>query len=141
MSIIIVDKFSHNCNITIANINRKIKLDNKESGVAIPKKLPTGNFIILLKDSKSNTIMSLIWYGFYENNEFGKILHVNYSYTFNEFRNNGYNKILRLKLELIGTNNNANYITSCPFQSSKSKQILIKLGYISKKNCFYKKIN
>ena len=138
MSIIIIDKNS--LSQFIRKINKKINSDNKESGTNIPSILPNDNFIILLRDTKSDSILSLIWYGIYQNDEFGKILHVNYSYTFLQFRNKGYNKLLRTKLELIGIENCVEYMTSCPFENSGSRQILIKLGYTNRNNFFYKKI-
>ena len=94
----------------------------------------------MLKDKNSNEILSFIWYGFYYNDNFGIILNVNFSFTFNKFRNNGFNKLLRLELEKIAILNNIQYITSVPFENSSSKKILINLGYVSKQNYFYKKI-
>ncbi len=82
----------------------------------------------------------VIWYGFYNNEKFGRILHVNFSYTFNQFRYNELNKLLRIELEKICIQNNIKFITSVPFENSPSKIILINLGYVSELNFFYKEI-
>lgn len=106
----------------------------------LPKQLDKENFIIMLKDKNSDEILSFIWYGFYHNDKFGTILHVNFSFTFNKFRFNGFNKLLRVELEKICIGNNIQYITSTPLENSPSKKILINLNYIMEFNCFYKKI-
>jgi hypothetical protein len=124
----------------INKLNNKIKLDDNRTGTFIPKYLNQENFIIVSKKKYSNDIMSLIWYGFYNNEKFGRILHVNFSYTFNEFRSKGLNKLLRFELEKICIQNNVQFITSTPFENSPSKKILINLGYVSELNFFYKKI-
>lgn len=141
MEIIILDHQSSEIENIIKKLNKIIKSDDNDSGTYLPKKLNSDNFLILLKNKNLDKIVSFIWYGFYLNSELGKILHINFSYTFNKFRNNGYNKLLRLKLEKICISENIAYITSVPFENSPSKKILINLGYDSKLNYFYKKIN
>ena len=144
---ITLDKFiniincdSYNIKNILNNLKKKIKLDDSNTGTILPKQLDDKNFIIMLKDKNSNEILSFIWYGFYYNDNFGTILNVNFSFTFNKFRNNGFNKLLRLELEKIAILNNIQYITSVPFENSSSKKILINLGYVSEQNYFYKKI-
>lgn len=126
---------------TIINkLNKKIKSDDNTTGTFIPKYLDKENFIIIAKKKNSNDIMSFIWYGFYYNEKYGRFLHVIFSYTFNEFRSNGLNKLLRFELEKICIQKNVQFIISTPFENSPSKKILINLGYISELNFFYKKI-
>lgn len=136
----IIDTYVFNYKNIIKSINRKIKKDDRITGTSLPVNIDDDNFIILLKNTKSNEVLSFIWCGFYSNKEFGEILHVNFSYTFIKYRNNGYNKLLRLELEQISKQNKINYITSTPFEHSHSKNILIKLNYKQKSNYFYKKI-
>jgi hypothetical protein len=127
---------------TINLLKKKIKYDNNKNitGTILPKILQEQNFIILIKNKNLDEILSFIWYGFYDNERFGRILHINFSYTFNKFKNNGFNTFLRLQLEKICIKNKIKYITSLPFENSPSKKILIKLSYKSELNYFYKKI-
>lgn len=122
-------------------INKNIKNTDNVSGIILPKKLSENSFIILLKDKFNGDIISFIWYGFYVNNKLEQVLHINFSYTFITFRNNGYNKYLRIELENICKIKNINLITSVPFENSPSKKILIKLNYVDSINYFYKKID
>lgn len=125
----------------ISKINKNIRLDDKETGTYLPHKLSDDNFIIFIRNINSNEIISFIWYGYYLNQELGKILHINYSYTFKKYRANGFNKFLRLELEKICRQNNIKYITSTPLEQSNSKTIMFGLGYDIGINYFYKKID
>jgi hypothetical protein len=136
----ILDQFSDNQKNIIKELNKKIKFDDVESGCLLPKLLEKDNFIILLKNKNSNEIYSFIWYGYYFNDNFGNFLHTNFSFTFVKFRNNGYNKLLRLELENICTSNKIKYIISSPFENSPSNKILINLGYQNENTYFYKKL-
>lgn len=136
----IINCRSHGITNILNKLKKKIKSDDSNTGTILPKQLDEENFIIMLKDKNSNEILSFIWYGLYYNYNFGTILNVNFSFTFNKFRNNGFNKLLRLELEKIAILNNIQYITSVPFENSLSKKILINLGYVSKQNFFYKKL-
>ena len=138
--ICILNYQSNNIKNIVNNLNKKIKSDDNTTGTFLPKQLDKDNFIVMLKDKISYEISSFIWYAFYPNDIFIKILHVNFSYTFNKFRFKGLNKSLTLELEKIGRNNKIQYITLTPFENSPIKKILIKLGYTSQINYFYKKI-
>jgi hypothetical protein len=140
ISIEILDQFSDGYQSVIRELNKKIKSDDIESGSLLPKFLDENNFIIILKNKNSKEIYSFIWYGYYFNDNFGNFLHINFSFTFIKFRNNGYNKLLRLQLENICIRNKINYITSTPFEDSPSKTILVNLGYQNENKHFYKRI-
>lgn len=139
-SIEILHHYSYDYHNIITQINNKIKSDDINNGCTLPNFLENNNKIILLKNNIFDEICSFIWYGYYFNDDFGNFLHVNFSFTFVKFRNNGYNKLLRLELENICINNNIQYITSTPFEDSPSIKILKNLGYNNKKSYFYKKL-
>lgn len=101
-------------------------------GCIIPKKLKSTDFIVCLYHD--NKIISFIWFGLYSNNIYisansKKYLHVNYSYTFKKYRNNGFNKKLRLWIESYCYENNIRYIVSVPLPVSNSNFILEKMNY------------
>ena len=139
-SIEILNQYSNGYQNIIKQLNKKIKFDDIKSGCTLPNFLEINNKIIMLKNKNSNEILSFIWYGYYSCDDFGNFLHINFSFTFVKFRNNGYNKLLRLKLEKIGIQNKIQYITSTPFENSPSKKILINLGYQNGKTYVYKKL-
>lgn len=141
LSISVLDSNTNSYENIKNEINKSIKHTDDISGIILPKKLFENNFIILLRNIISNKIVSFIWYGFYFNEKLGKVLHVNFSYTFVTFRNNGYNKYLRIELENICRTKNISFITSVPFKNSPSKKILVGLNYVDSINYFYKKID
>ena len=136
--------------IELKSLTIKIKKDyvnNNLEGCVIPKKLKLNEFVICIVNKITNDICSFIWFGIYSNYFFDislekiKHLHINYSYTFKKFRNNGFNKKLRLWIETYGVENNIENITSIPLPDSNSKYILEKLGYIKTDKYYIKKIN
>jgi hypothetical protein len=68
-------------------------------------------------------------------------MNINFTYTFSAFRNKGFNKFLRNELEKICIGMKIEFITSSPFESSPSKYILEKNGYVKMSNYYCKKIN
>ena len=126
----------------IKQLNYNIKKDNKFDGTIIPSNLDNNQYILAIK-YKNDTmykIASFIWFGIYNGVELGKYLHINYSYTFVKFRNNGLNKKLRVQLEKICLKNNISTITSKPFDNSMSKNILLSLNYIQMPDYYCKKL-
>jgi len=117
-----------------------IKSDNDIFGCELPKKLNSNEYIIAIVEEKTTDIQSFIWFGIYENKQMGKYLHTNFSYTFKAHRSNGFNKLLRLKLEEFAKENNINKITSIPLDKSLSANIINKLGYKFNENFYIKEI-
>lgn len=108
-----------------------IKSDNDSFGCKLPCRLEPNEYIIsIIDDSEIKlNIKSFIWFGIYENEEIGKYLNTNFSYTFKAHRANGLNKFLRLKLEEFAISNGINKITSIPLDKSLSAEIILRLGY------------
>lgn len=136
-------------NIELELLSDEIKKDNNNNleGCVIPRKLKLTDSVICIRNKITKEICSFIWFGIYRNIFFDisleKViyLHINYSYTFKKFRNNGFNKKLRLWIETYCVENNIGYIISVPFPDSNSKYILEKLGYIKINTYYMKKIN
>ena len=124
----------------LVQLNKIIKLDNDITRCILPQKLEQNNYIICFIDEKLNQILSFIWFGIYENILLGKYIHTIFSYTFKKNRSNGFNKILRLKLEDFAIRNKVYKIVSVPFDKSPSLNILLNLGYISMNNFYLKNL-
>ncbi len=127
-------------NESLLELKKKFKKDKDNIfGLIFPKKIKSSEKILVLKDFQNN-FLSFIWFGIYENNEIGKFLHTNCSYTFTDFRSKGYNRLLRLELENYAKSIGILIITSKPLEGSKTIQILFNLDYCVKDNYFIKKI-
>lgn len=123
---------------------KNVRKDNKNYGFSLPKKLPNNEYVISLIDTQKNIIASFIWFGIYSNdkiNNFERYIHINFSYTFEIYRNCGLNKKLRLWIESFSIENNINCIVSVPLPDSNSLIILHKLGYSKNENYYIKKIS
>jgi len=135
--------------IELKLLSDKIKKDsnNNLEGCIIPKKLKSTDFVICVCNKITKEICSFIWFGIYKNIFFDIDLkeitytHINYSYTLTKYRNNGFNKKLRLWVETYCVENNIEYIISVPLHDSNSKYVLEKLGYIKINTYYMKKIN
>lgn len=136
--------------IELKSLSSDIKKDNSNNnfeGCIIPKKIKLTDFIICIENKKSKNICSFIWFGIYNNEIFYDVnlgkkmyLHINYSYTFNKYRNKGLNKSLRLWIENWCVKNRIEYILSVPLPNSNSKYILEKLNYRKINTHYIKKI-
>ena len=134
-----------NKNQILKKLTQNIKKDNKDDnfGCLIPKKIKVNEYIICFIDIKNNIVSSFIWFGIYPENKIiniDKYIHINFSYTFDAYRNLGLNKKLRLWIETYCLENKINYIISVPLPDSNSENILIKLGYKKKDTYYIKKI-
>ena len=127
----------------LKKLKKLLKIDNDNlTGVVLPKKLKSNDYIICLIDKNNSKIISFVWFGIYKDNEFNKnYIGINYSYTFIKFRSNGYNTKLKILIEKFGKDNNIDHIKSIPFESSKSKNILLSLGFNIITDYYIKKIN
>ena len=125
----------------LALLSKNIKKDKDIFfGLILPKKIKSNEKILVIKNSDNN-IMSWLWFGIYENDQLGKIIHTNCSYTFSQYRSNGLNKILRIQLEKFAIDNYIYKLTSNPLDGSFSKKILLDLGYNDNKEYFIKLLN
>ncbi len=124
----------------ISIVNKNIKKDDDSCGTNLPKKLDDNTFILVLKDILTKEIISLLWYGNYYSDSIGNFTNINFTYTFKKFRQKGFNKFLRIKLEEICIGNGIEIITSTPFEDSPSKNILEKIGYVKNLNYYWKKL-
>lgn len=129
----------------LKKITHNIKKDNKNDnyGCLLHKKLKDNEYIICFIDIKNNMVSSFIWFGIYHENRIiniDKYIHINFSYTFDPYRNLGLNKKLRLWIEKYCLENKIKYIISVPLPGSNSENILIKLGYNKKDTYYIKKI-
>lgn len=119
----------------IIELNKMIKKDgDKITQGVLPVNLDLDNFIICLKSRNSHKICSFIHFSIRynfsgQNKVLDKIIYVNYSYTFINYRKQGLNKILRLVLESVSKLNNCKAIVSVPFIESESRIVMEKLGY------------
>ena len=127
--------------LDIIKINKDIIKDNNIDRTFLPNQLKDNEYIIGYVDLKTNNIISFIWFGIYKNNEFGTFTHINYSYTFVKYRQNGLNVKLRIQIEKFCFENKIQTLTSKPFEDSLSKKILLGLGFCNNSNYYYKKIN
>lgn len=124
-------------------LNKKIKKIKNNYGCCLFKKMSFNEKIICFIDKKTNELSSFIWFGIYPRNiiiNIDKYIHINFSYTFDAYRNLGLNKKLRLWIETYCLENKINYIISIPLPGSNSENILIKLGYKKKDTYYIKKI-
>ena len=124
-------------------LKKKIKKENNGYGCCLFKKMSSNEKIICFIDIKNNIVSSFIWFGIYPENKIiniDKYIHINFSYTFDAYRNLGLNKKLRLWIETYCLENKINYIISVPLPDSNSENILIKLGYKKKDTYYIKKI-
>lgn len=133
-----------NDNAKIFNLlKKKIKNENNNYGCCLFKKISSNVKVICFIDKKTNELVSFIWFGIYHENKIiniDKYIHINFSYTFEAYRNLGLNKKLRLWIETYCLENKINYIISIPLPGSNSENILIKLGYKKKDTYYIKKI-
>ena len=116
-------------------LKKKIKKENNNYGCCLFKKLSFNEKIIYFVDKKTHELASFISFGIYPENKIiniDKYIHINFSYTFDTYRNLGLNKKLRLWIETFCLENIINYIISIPLPGSNSENILIKLGYKKK---------
>jgi len=125
----------------IKKLSNQIKKNDKTNGTKLPSKLSDNEYIIGFEDLVSNNIVSFIWFGIYENEDMGKFTHINYTFTFEKFRQNGLNKKLRFQIEKFCQINKIQTITSKPFEDSPSKKILQTLGFFFNENYYWKKIS
>ena len=127
------------------DINRLSKLINSENNGEGTKLSNKENiYTICLRDKNTKSFMSLINFKFYGNDtETEKnYIYINYTYTFSNFRRNGFNKMLRLLVERIAKCFSVSKIVSMPFSDADSEIVLKKLNYIKDvKGFFYKLIN
>lgn len=126
-------------------LKKKIKKENNGYGCCLFKKISSNEKIICFKDKKTNELASFIWFEIYSSNRINlnsidDVAHVNFSYTFEAYRNMGLNKKLRLWIEKYCLENKIKYIISVPLPGSNSEKILIKLGYSKKDTYYIKKI-
>lgn len=126
-------------------LKKKIKKENNKYGCCLFKKMSFNEKIICFENKKTNELASFIWFEIYSSNMINSnsvdyIAHVNFSYTFDAYRNLSLNKNLRLWIETYCLENEINYIISVPLPCSNSEKILIKLGYENKDTYYIKKI-
>ncbi len=119
----------------ITLLNKQIKKDgDKLNKGSIPVNLDYDNYVICLKSRYNNNICSFIHFSIRTNfpnlDKFiDRIIYINYSYTFINYRKLGLNKMLRLVLESACKLNNCKAIVSVPFPESESRIVMEKLGY------------
>ena len=123
----------------LANLNKQIKKDgDRVSQGSVPVILQSDNHIICLKEKLTDKICSFIYFSIRNNFEnLDKIIYINYSYTFINYRKKGLNKMLRLVLEGACKINNYKAIVSVPFIDSESRIVMDKLGYQNIKSDIY----
>lgn len=133
------------------NLEKNIKKDtsNNNYGLVLPKKIKNNEFVIGLIDEKNNSIISFVWFGVYSTqnkNEIHSLIsstkytQINFSYTFEAYRNNGLNNKLRKWIENFCFRNKIKFIISVPLHESNSISILNKLKYKKNNEYFIKKI-
>jgi hypothetical protein len=130
----------------IKRLTKLINSENKGEGTFLSH--AQNIYTICLRDKNTKSIMSLINFKFYENdtntdtNTDKNYIYINYTYTFFNYRRNGFNKMLRLLIERIASYFSVKKIMSMPFSDANSVFVLEKLGYIKdSKGFFYKLIN
>lgn len=139
-------KIIDNKNIEIfKTLKKKIKKDNNNYGCSVRKRMRENEKIICFIDERTNKFASFIWFEIYSGNKINlnkidKIAHVNFSYTFCEFRKLGLNTKLRKWIEKFCFENKINYVVSVPLPNSNSENILNKLGYEKQNSHYCKKI-
>lgn len=128
--------------LQIKNLKKSMKEDNdKQNGVILPNKIKPNEYIICWIDNVNSKILSFVWFGIYIDCELKiDFIGINYSYTFIKYRNKGLNTKLKILIEEFGKKNKINYIKSVPLENSKSKNILLSLGFIQVDNHYVKKI-
>jgi GNAT superfamily N-acetyltransferase len=94
----------------------------REDGLVLPKKMPPNSFIIGIKNDFR--IQSFIFFSVYQ-----EYVHVNYSFTYAQYRRNGYSTILREYIINYAKQNNKKRVVSVPFETANSVSLLKKLGF------------
>lgn len=134
-----------------------IKKDNKNNNYScfLPKKIKENEYIYCLIDTRNNLVCSFIWFSIFSGNKIKIInkinkineikddyqyIFINFSYTFEVYRNIGLNKQLRKFVEIFAYNNWCKYIISVSLPGSNSSIILDKLYYKKKDGYYIKKI-
>lgn len=114
----------------IKKINKELKKDNVTN-----TNIPIKENPIVLGIIENNNIASIIYIKLFKNKKFNiEIIWICYSYTFRNFRNKGYNKILRNILEEYCKCDKIDFIISIPFKDSYTNKILDNLNYKKSKN-------
>ena len=122
----------------IKKINKELKKDNVTN-----TNIPIKENPIVLGIIENNNVASIIYVKFFKDKKSNKkIIWICYSYTLKNFRNKGYNKILRNILEEYCKCDKIDFIISIPFEDSYTNKILDNLNYKKSKNGIirYKKI-
>jgi hypothetical protein len=126
------------------NLKKELKKDINCTCI-IPQELDSKQKVISIIDIKNDFVASFLWFEGYSTNKIipnqnVKCIHINFSYTFEKYRNKKLNKKLRLWLESYTLVNKINYIISVPLPDSNSEIILKKLGYKKKDTYYFKQI-
>jgi GNAT superfamily N-acetyltransferase len=98
----------------------------KTANFIIPKKMSPDAYIICIKtgsETKSE-IQAFLYFSVYPDS-----IHINYSFTFPQYRRMGLSTILRKYLIQYAIRNEKRKITSVPFETAHSLPLLQKLGF------------
>ena len=125
----------------LKKLSKSVKSDDRMSGTSLSHGPHIATLCLVdptYTTFDKNKILSFINFQISTHPSYGTYIHINYIFTYVEYRGKGYNPLLIQIVELIAKNINICRLMSVPLEGASSVIVFKKMGYVEDGPFYYK---